>query len=58
MPLADVPDLVWKIAKKADGGLVGEPEHPGHFADMDARNKAKKTLLQLCENTDNIDVVF
>ena len=57
VPLADVPDLVWKIAKKVDGGR-GQPEHPGHFADMDAKNKAKKTLLQLCEDTNNIDVAF
>jgi hypothetical protein len=57
VPLADVPDLVWKIAKKADGGRGG-PEHPGHFADMDATNTAKKTLLQLCEDTNNINVTF
>lgn len=57
VPLADVPDLVWKIAKKTDGGRGG-PEHPGHFADMDAKNKAHKTLLQLCEDTKNINVKF
>ena len=57
VPLADVPDLVWKIAKKADGGRGG-PEHPGHFADMDAKNGANQTLLQLCEDTDNINVEF
>jgi hypothetical protein len=45
VPLADVPDLVWKIGPYNRG----QPEHPNHFADMDKQNSAHKTLLELCE---------
>jgi hypothetical protein len=55
VPLADVPDLVWKIAKAADGGR-GEPEHPNHFADMDAPDPGGKTLLELCQDPKNVAV--
>lgn len=46
VPLADVPDLVWKIGK----GNRGQPEHPNHFADMD-HPSAQGTLLQICKGT-------
>lgn len=53
VPLADVPDYAWK-----GGGRSGE--QPNHFADMDAKvpsGKWKgKTLLDLCEDPDNVDV--
>jgi hypothetical protein len=56
VPLADVPDLVWKIAKKAKGGR-GQPEHPGHFADMDAKDPGDRTLLDICrEDPDGVTV--
>jgi hypothetical protein len=48
VPLADVPDLVWKLGH----GPVnrGQPEHPNHFADMDKpRPDDGKTLLDLCK---------
>ena len=55
VPLADVPDLVWKIAKHDAGGR-GQPEHPNHFADMDAKNAQNQTLLDLCQNKANVAV--
>src|SRR5262249_30259997 len=53
IPLADVPDLVWKRGAHNRG----EPEHPNHFADMDRPRPDGKTLLQLCaEDPGNIAV--
>ena len=34
VPLADVPDMVWKVGPHKRGGM-SSPEHPNHFADMD-----------------------
>jgi hypothetical protein len=52
VPLADVPDLVWRTTRKLDGG--------NHFADMDEEGKGEefegKTLLELCEDPDNVDL--
>jgi hypothetical protein len=51
VPLADVPDLVWRATRKKDEG--------NHFADMDEEGKgefAGKTLLDLCENPNNVSV--
>ena len=46
VPLADVPDLVWKRGHFSRGN----PEHPNHFADMDKpRPDTGETLLQLCK---------
>jgi hypothetical protein len=50
LPLADVPDTVWK---KAGAGDRRPAENPNHFADVDQKlptnpNKGK-TLLKLCE---------
>ena len=68
VPLADVPDLVWKaMPSKVTGGrdtrFAGAgrstgPEHPTHYADIDDVRKADgKSLLQLCNaSVDNIDV--
>ncbi len=69
IPLADVPDLVWKnFPQKIAGGRddrsagMGRstgPEHPTHYADIDQPRADGKTLIQLClEDTDNIDVDF
>lgn len=70
VPLADVPDLVWKrghspknpppnpdlVWKRAHSNR-GPAEHPNHFADMDAP-RAGGNLLQLCGKslTKNVDV--
>lgn len=49
VPLADVPDMVWKVGPHKRGGMKS-PEHPNHFADMDQKRPADgKTLLDLCE---------
>jgi len=51
IPLADVPDLVWRATRKKD--------EANHFADMDEKGKADfkgKTLLQLCEDPKNVDI--
>ncbi len=54
VPLANVPDLVWKIP--------GNPhkrsnENPNHFADMDKKDSTGKTLLQYCKaDAKNISV--
>ncbi len=46
IPLADVPDLVWKRGHFSRG----QPEHPNHFADMDKpRPDDGQTLLDLCK---------
>lgn len=51
VPLADVPDLVWRATRKKDEG--------NHFADMDEKGKGDfkgQTLLDLCEDPDNVDI--
>lgn len=45
VPLADVPDKIWKMF---GNGKRGNPEHPNHFADMDKKDSNGKTLLQIC----------
>jgi hypothetical protein len=56
VPLADVPDLAWKIGPNNRG----EPEHPNHFADMDRKLDLPlpegDTLLAISDNPANIDV--
>ena len=47
-PLADVPDLIWKII---GGDFQRRKENPNHFADMDKPDSNKKTLLKLCQGT-------
>jgi hypothetical protein len=68
VPLADVPDVIWKNhVSKVVGGRdtrFGKnhrstgPEHPTHFADVDKpRASDGKTLRQLClEDPANVDV--
>ncbi len=68
IPLADVPDLVWKtlVGKVAGGrdpyrgakGRSNGPEHPTHYADIDEERESDgKTLRQLCmEDPSNVDV--
>jgi hypothetical protein len=70
IPLADVPDLLWKshITKVKGGrdtqwaglGRSTGPEHPSHYADVDVpRQSDGKTLMQLClEDDSNISVAF
>jgi len=52
VPLADVPDLVWRATRKKD--------EANHFADMDEKGKGPdfkgKTLLDLCEDPANVDI--
>ena len=43
VPMADVPDMVWKIGTSLHGNR-GEPEHPNHFADMDKPMENDLTL--------------
>ena len=56
IPLADVPDLAWKIGPNNRGA----PEHPNHFADMDRELVPPlpegATLLAVCDDPTNIDV--
>ena len=54
VPLADVPDLVWKnlpttVVGGRDTSFNRGPEHPTHYADIDEpRSTDGKTLRQLC----------
>lgn len=52
VPLADVPDMVWKVGPYKRGGMTS-PEHANHFADMDRRLKKPlpegATLLEICD---------
>lgn len=66
VPLADVPDVVWKqLPQTIEGGRderraghsTTGPEHPTHYADIDEPNDDGKTLLQLClDDPANVDV--
>ncbi len=53
VPLADVPDMVWKIGPFRRGGMKA-PEHANHFADMDRKLiqpiPEGATLLEICKN--------
>jgi len=67
VPLADVPDVIWKnhyskikggrdTAWREQGRSAG-PEHPTHYADIDlARKRDKLTLRKLCKDPHNISV--
>jgi len=56
VPLADVPDLAWKLGPDNRG----QPEHPNHFADMDRKLNPPlpegATLLDICDDLANITV--
>jgi hypothetical protein len=68
IPLADVPDLIWKSHKSkvvggrddrwAGMGRPTGPEHPTHYADIDhPRDSDGKTLRDLClEDPANVSV--
>lgn len=53
VPLADVPDMVWKVGPFKRGGKTS-PEHSNHFADMDRELDPPlpdgATLLEICKN--------
>ncbi len=56
IPLADVPDIVWKKTPyqmtggrdRPAGHRSTGPEHPVHYADIDEKGPGGKTLMQLC----------
>lgn len=56
VPLADVPDMVWKVGPHKRGGMTS-PEHANHFADMDRVLNPKlpqgATLLEICDGKPN-----
>lgn len=57
VPLADVPDLVWKMPSGTGsrGPRGYNPEQPNHFADMDQiPPDGGPTLLELCQDPGNI----
>jgi hypothetical protein len=55
VPLADVPDMVWKVGNFKRGGMKS-PEHSNHFADMDKPDSNNQTLLDICKKSSaNID---
>lgn len=67
VPLADVPDLVWKkhLTKVKGGrddrfagkGRTTGPEHPTHYADIDEEGEDGKSLIAMClEDSDNLSV--
>ena len=58
VPLADVPDLVWKMSggKGSRGPRGNNPEAPNHFADMDQPPPdGTPDLLTLCKDPANVD---
>lgn len=63
VPLADVPDVVWKkTARQIKGGRDPRPrqgpEHPTHFADMDQPFPDGSTILSRClADSSKINVV-
>lgn len=57
VPMADVPDLVWKMPSGTGsrGPRGHNPEAPNHFADMDQPPPdGTPTLLDLCKNPENV----
>jgi hypothetical protein len=50
VPLADVPDLAWKVGVAQRGPRSTNPERPNHFADMDEPGPNGETLLDICGN--------
>ncbi|MHA6203924.1 Nal1-like putative serine protease [Dyella soli] len=59
VPLADVPDMAWKVGPHKRGGM-SSAEHPNHFADMDRKLDPPlpegATLLEICKDPGNVDV--
>ena len=63
VPLADVPDLVWKnlptrIPGGRDTAFRSGPEHPTHYADIDQPRPADgRTMRQICvDDPDQVQV--
>jgi hypothetical protein len=55
VPLADVPDLAWKIGAFVRGPRGHNPEEPQHFADLDEPPPdGSPTLLEVCRKKANI----
>jgi len=53
IPMADVPDFLWKHGKQ---GHTRAFEGPNHFADMDQRRPSDGLdLLELCRDDSNVD---
>ncbi len=50
VPLADVPDYVWKM------GPHRSREQPNHFADMDRKDSSGRTLLQIARGPNGLAV--
>jgi hypothetical protein len=53
VPLADVPDFVWRRIRRKD--------EANHFADMDEIGMGEfegKTLLQICEDPENVNIAL
>lgn len=51
VPLADVPDIIWRMTRKTD--------ESNHFADMDEKDPAViggRTLLEYCSDPSKIDI--
>jgi hypothetical protein len=58
VPLADVPDLVWKSGRFQRGPRGNNPEAPNHFADMDEPPPGGgATLLELCKQNPDENIV-
>jgi len=51
VPLADVPDIVWKTTMNAGGRAARPQENWNHYADIDLPGANGKTLDQLCGKT-------
>jgi hypothetical protein len=64
VPLADVPDIVWKQAVSHPGGRdrgSDRPEHPTHYCDIDepGQNGQTETLREICmANPARVEVEF
>jgi hypothetical protein len=65
VPLADVPDVIWKnTASQVDGGRDPSPqqgpEHPGHYADIDEPRPSDGRTLRALSLADpsNVSVPF
>lgn len=69
IPLADVPDIIWKKHKNKvtggrdirflDQGRTTGPEHPVHYADIDEVREDGESLMSLClQDHDNVSVEF
>lgn len=53
VPLADVPDDVWKLG---GAGVKRTKDNPTHYADMNEKGADGHTLFELCEDPSNISV--